>query len=115
MPRSNPASSATRHRWLPRGSAGLQYRLGVASRAVAAIAGGYLLAALAAAVLALTLPTSRAEAAVTGTLVSFLVYAVAVMWVFAARSAARAWLGLALPSAVLGLALLALRPWGGAP
>ena len=103
------APSATRQRWLPRGSAGLQYRLGVASRAVAAIAGGYLLAALAAAVLALGLPTSRAEAAVTGTLVSFLVYAVAVMWVFAARSAARAWLGLALPAAGLGLALLALR------
>ena len=115
MSASEPASSPTRHRWLPRGSAGLQYRLGVASRALAAIGGGYAVGALAAAVLALALPTSRVEAAVTGTLVSFVVFALAVMWVFAARSAARAWLGLAVPALALGLALLALQQWGGTP
>jgi len=37
-------------------SAGVRYRLGVASRAVAAIAGGYGVAALSAALLALCLP-----------------------------------------------------------
>jgi len=115
MPRPDFDASPTRHRWLPRGSAGLHYRLGVASRALAAIGGGYGVGALAAAVLALALPASRAEAAVTGTLVSFLVYAVAVMWVFAARSAGRAWLGLVLPALVLGLVLLGLRQWGGTP
>lgn len=95
-------SGAARHRW------------GVAFRAVAAIVGGYVLSALCATALALWLPLARAEAVTTGALVSFAVYAGAVVWVFAARSAGRAWAGLALPSAVLGAVLwLVLR--GAAP
>ncbi|CAG9168497.1 DUF3649 domain-containing protein [Cupriavidus respiraculi] len=86
----------------------LRYRLAVASRAVAAIGGGYVLAAAATTVLSLVLPLSRSEAVVTATLLSFLVYAGAVIWVFAARSAWRAWIGIALPAAALGLAGLAL-------
>lgn len=88
-------------------------RLGVASRVVAAALGGYVLSALVATVLAIHLPGGRAEAAVTGMLVSFWIYALAVMWVFAVRSAARAWLGLLLagaPLAVLVLLHLARRP-----
>jgi hypothetical protein len=94
-------SRSTRHRWLPVGGEGLRYRAGVAVRAVAAIAGGYAVAGLSAAVLAVLLPTTRAEAAVTGTLVAFVVYPCAVMWVFAARSAWSAWRGLLVPAAVL--------------
>ncbi|WP_434057714.1 DUF3649 domain-containing protein [Acidovorax cavernicola] len=98
-------------------SAGVRYRMGVASRAVAAIAGGYGVAALSAAVLALGLPAlfdmARSEAALTGTLASFLVYAVAVMWVFAARSAWRAWIGLAIAAALQGLLLLLWTQGGG--
>jgi len=82
-------------------------KLGVASRAVAAIGGGYALGGLSAAVLALWLPTTPAEAALTGTLASFVVYVCAVMWVFAARTASRAWIGLAVPAALLGVLLLA--------
>ncbi|QRF60966.1 DUF3649 domain-containing protein [Variovorax paradoxus] len=100
-------------------SAGLRYRLGVASRAIAAIAGGYGVAALSAAALALCLPAAfgmaRSEAAMTGTLASFLVFAVAVMWVFAARSAWRAWIGLVIAAAPLGALLLVLpTPGAGA-
>jgi hypothetical protein len=84
---------AARHRWM------------VASRALAAIAGGYALAALSAAALAVFLPLSSADATLAGTMLSFLVYACAVIWVFAARNARRAWLGLILPMALLGLAL----------
>ncbi len=105
---------AIRHRWPPRCSEGLRYRLGVASRAVAAILGGYAVSALAAAVLALYLPTSRAEAALTGTMAAFLVYACAVMWVFAARSALRAWLGLCWLALPLGALLLWQYQVGGA-
>jgi len=98
-------------------SAGVHYRMGVASRAVAAIAGGYGVAALSAAVLALGLPVlfdmARSEAALTGTLASFLVYAVAVMWVFAARSAWRAWAGLGIAAALQGLLLLLWTQGGG--
>lgn len=97
-------------------TAPLAYRLGVAARVVAAIAGGYALAAAATALLALLLPRlsvlsmSRADAVVAATLLSFTIYACAVLWVFAARSAARAWLGLLLPAAALaGAATILLR------
>lgn len=95
----------------------LAYRLGVGARAVAAIAGGYALAAAATAFLALLLQQlpqlpllpllhmGRADAAMASTLFSFTVYTCAVLWVFAARSAARAWLGLLLPAAMLACAV----------
>jgi hypothetical protein len=86
---------------------GIRYRLGVLSRTVAAIAGGYGVAALAAAALALCLPTTRAEAAMTGTLAAFVVYPIAVMWVFACASAWRAWVGLALAALLPGAVVLA--------
>ncbi|SCX70917.1 DUF3649 domain-containing protein [Variovorax sp. EL159] len=99
-------------------TASVRYRLSVASRAIAAIAGGYGVAALSAAVLALCLPAAfgmaRSEAAMTGTLASFLVFALAVLWVFAARSAWRAWSGLVIAAVPLGLLLLLLvRITGG--
>jgi len=86
----------------------LRYRLAVASRAVAAIGGGYLLAAATTTVLSLVLPLSRSEAVVTATLLSFVVYACAAIWVFAAATAWRAWLGIAIPTVVLALAGAAL-------
>jgi len=99
-------------------SASFRYRLGVASRAIAAIAGGYGVAALSAAALALCLPAAfgmaRSEAAMTGTLASFIVFALAVMWVFAARTAWRAWSGLVIAAVVPGsLVLLLTRAGGG--
>lgn len=83
----------------------MRHRIDVALRAVAGIGGGYGLSALCAAALALFLPLARAESVITGTLLSFVVYTGAVMWAFAARSALRAWLGLAAPALPLGLAL----------
>jgi len=86
-------------------SAGVMYRLGVASRSVAAIAGGYVLAALVTMLLSVSLPMARSEAVMTATLLSFAVYTCAVMWVFATRSALRAWLGLLIPAAVIATIL----------
>jgi hypothetical protein len=90
-----------------------RYRLMVASRAVAGALGGYVLASLFTAVLALLLPmlsgASRASALLTATMLSFAVYAGAVVWVFSARSAVRAWMGLGIPSAVLSAVLMALK------
>lgn len=86
----------------------------MASRAVAAIGGGYALGALAAAALSLWLPGPPAEAVLTGTLASFLVFACAALWAFAARTAWRAWVGLAAPAAPLALLLLARGGWSGA-
>lgn len=80
----------------------------LASRIVAALVGGYALAALAS-VAAVALPISRSEAVLTGMLASFAVYAGAVVWVFAVRSAWRAWGGLLV--AALPLATAAGSVW----
>ncbi|ARN21465.1 hypothetical protein [Piscinibacter gummiphilus] len=77
-------------------------RVGVAMRTLAAVIGGYVLASLAAALLGTMLPMERVDAVMTGTMVALLVFPCAVMWSFAARSAARAWAGLAVPIFVLG-------------
>lgn len=82
------------------------------SRIVAAIAGGYALAALVS-VAALALPISRPQAVLTGMLASFAVYAGAVVWVFAVRSAARAWTGLLVVAVPLLLAAWYAGALGG--
>lgn len=75
-----------------------------ASRACAAITGGYAFAASAAALLALCLPMPRADAVVTATMLSFAVYAAAALRAFAAPSAWRAWVELLLPALLMALA-----------
>ncbi|ACI91865.1 conserved hypothetical protein [Afipia carboxidovorans OM5] len=70
------------------------------SRIIAALFGGYAVAALAS-VAVLALPMSKPQAVLTGMLASFIVYACAVIWVFAVRSATKAWLGLLVVAAVL--------------
>ena len=81
---------------------------GLVSRILAAVLGGYALGALVAIACALLLPLPRAEAVVTGMMLSVLAYAGAVLWAFAARSAWRAWGGLLLPAL-----LLAAASWAG--
>ena len=76
------------------------YRLAVTSRVLAAVVGGYLMASLASICLALWLPTSRADAVITGMMSSFVFYLLAVLWCFACRTAWRAWAGVMLPSAL---------------
>ncbi|MQB15485.1 DUF3649 domain-containing protein [Pseudomonas lactis] len=76
------------------------YRLAVTSRVLAAVIGGYLMASLAAICLALWLPTSSADAVVTGMMSSFVFYLLAVLWCFACRTAWRAWAGVMVPSAL---------------
>jgi hypothetical protein len=71
------------------------------ARALAAILGGYALTASATALLAVTLPLPRADAAVTATLLSFALYTAAAVRVFAVRSAWRAWLEMLGPAAIM--------------
>ncbi|MFT3978767.1 MAG: iron transporter [Sphingomonas bacterium] len=87
----------------------LAYRLAVASRVVAALIGGYGAAAAVAMASARWLPLSRAEAATAATLIAMLALPAAVIWVFAARSAAC----LGGPIAVIVLAVLAAWAAGG--
>ena len=79
--------------------------LGFFLELTAALAGD---AALATAALAVFLPMPLAEATITATMLSIAIYACIVLWVFATRSAWRAWAGIALPALVL-YALLWLR------
>ncbi|KAF0862987.1 DUF3649 domain-containing protein [Pseudomonas sp. LD120] len=79
------------------------YRLAVASRVCAALLGGYLLAALSSVCLTLLLPGPRVDAVLSGMLLSFVFYLLAVLWCFACRSAWQAWAGVLLPSLVLAL------------
>ena len=75
-------------------------------RVLAALPGGYALSALFATAVA-TLPMARMDAVLAGMMGSFAVHAGAIVWVFAAGSALRAWIGLALAAApLLGLLLL---------
>jgi len=87
------------------------HRWRVLGRVVCAVAGGYALAASAAAVLARLLAdtglTRPALGVVAASLLAFLFYAVAALWVFAAR---RAWCWL-----LLALAVLAPLAWLMAP
>ncbi|MGJ7579416.1 DUF3649 domain-containing protein [Variovorax sp. RHLX14] len=80
------------------------------SRIVAAIFGGYALAALSS-VAVLALPVDRTQAVIGGILSSFAIYAGAVIWVFAVRSARRAWVGLLLAASVLAVPAAAV--WTG--
>ncbi|HEL4233763.1 TPA: DUF3649 domain-containing protein [Stenotrophomonas maltophilia] len=76
--------------------------LPLVSRILAALFGGYVLAALCS-IAALALPIDGRQAVFTGMLASFLLYAGAVVWVFAVRSAWRAWLGLIVAALPLWL------------
>ena len=80
------------------------------SRVAAAVIGGYALAALSS-VAALALPGSSTEGVFIGMMSSFLIHAGAVIWVFAVRSASRAWIGLLAAAAVLAPA--AYWVWSG--
>ena len=86
---------------VPALSEAARYRWAVASRALAAIVGGYALASACAAALAVVLPLPRVDATLAATLSAFMVYACAVLWVFAAHSAGRAWAGLLIPGVAL--------------
>lgn len=88
----------------------VSYRLAVTSRVLAAVLGGYIVAALASVSLTLWVSMTRADAVVTGMMTSFLAYLCAVIWCFACRSAWRAWLGLIVTSLVL-TALAGLAYW----
>lgn len=86
-----------------------RYRWGVAARALAAIGGGYGVTAAATSLLAVLLPLPRADAAIIGTMLSFALYACAVIWVFSTRSAARAWTGMLVVGGLLAALLCLFR------
>jgi branched-subunit amino acid permease len=84
----------------------MNYRLAVASRALAAIGGGYAVSSLAVTAFALALPGRDVDRVVAATLIGLVVYPCAVMWCFATRSALLAWLGLLVTGLLLSAVIL---------
>jgi len=77
------------------------YRWSVASRAIAAIVGGYMLTSfvsIAVSLLLAEMGVNKAEAVLAMSMASFLIYAVVIMAVFTARTPTRAWVGLVIAS-----------------
>lgn len=90
-----------------RAATGWRRRVHVASRVGAALFGGYFLAHGATAFLTLVLPMGKVDRVVFASLFSFVVWCAAAVYVFAARSAWRAWLWPVLAGALLlGVALM---------
>lgn len=75
----------------------------VTSRVVAATFGGYILTHVASILLVFAVPASRSHAVLAAMMLSFVIYCVAIIWCFATRTAARAWLGMVIPTLVLAL------------
>lgn len=96
-----------------RASPAPRYRLAVASRTLAAIPLNYALTAIVTALLARHLPLSRAEASITATLASFLIFALIAMAIFHARSTAKVWAWMLGSTALLGTLLTVSLHLGG--
>lgn len=84
---------------------------GVFSRSMAAIVGGYALAAMTCVFCAVVWTGARGQAVLTGMLLAILAAAGAALWAFATRSAVRAWMGIALPTAVMAVVAWLLGAW----
>lgn len=87
----------------------VRHRFAVASRALAALVGGYGLATAFTVALGRALALPKEEILNTAALPAFLFYAGAAIWAFYASTAMRAWLGIGLPAAVFTLAAWLLR------
>ena len=90
-----------------------RYRWAVFSRVLAAFVGGYVLSSLLSLLLALLWPIPQAEAIGASTMLSFIFYALIIIWAFNTRRLRTVWLCILL-SSVLCLALVWwLMPGGG--
>ena len=85
------------------------YRLAVASRAAAALFGGYVIGALSAVVIAAMLPVAKADAVLFGTMAGFLISGGVAIWVFAVGSATKAWMGVVATAVAMSAAYFVLR------
>jgi len=92
--RKKQAPSLHRYRWM------------IASRSVAAIFGGYGLAAAFSTCMSLILPLagmSRSDAVLTSTMLAFVIHAVAALWAFSCTSTWRTWTGILIPAVLFTL------------
>lgn len=89
----------------------LSYSGRIFSLVLAATLGGYLLTSAVMILIAAILPLSLADAVITSALLSFAVYTVAVIWIFAVKNAKRAWIGMIGATVIIGGLGLLLTEW----
>ena len=87
-----------------------QTGLGVLSRSIAAIVGGYVLSNLLATLTSYLLPMPTVDSVLLSLQLSFLFYAIVIIWVFSAKTAGKAWLGLLIACAISSVALYLAMP-----
>lgn len=75
--------------------------LHVTCRVLCALIGGYLLSTLSAILIALHLPGDKVNSIITGLLLTFIIYTVAVIYVFAAKTTLRASMGVFVPCVLM--------------
>lgn len=90
-------------------------RWAITSRVLAALVGGYAVAYAVTAFLAVYLPLARPDRVVFSSLASFAVWSAVAVYVFAARSATRAWLLLIGLGTLLCLAAFLSGEWRTRP
>ncbi|MFT3760855.1 iron transporter [Thauera sp.] len=88
--------------------------LNITLRSIMAVFGSYGVAALAAAAFAVGLPLPRTDAVMAAIMLSFLIYTLAVIWVFAAATLLRAAAGLVIAAAVFAAWQWLAAPGGAA-
>ncbi|MGJ3257142.1 MAG: hypothetical protein ACFE0K_12570 [Alcanivorax sp.] len=91
-----------------------RYRWAVASRVLAAFVGGYVLSSLLLLLMALVWPLPRAEAIAASTMISFILYALIIIWAFSVKRLRTVWLGMVASSLLCGALVWWLMPGGGA-
>lgn len=101
---SKSAPISTRREHLPKAGCGAPSARTIVLRTIAATLGAYLIAALAAGVLARLLPLRPTEAVTTGTLASLLVFPLVALYAFASPNLAR--LGATLGGVAIVLSVL---------
>lgn len=96
-------------------SSDARYRWQITWRALTAIFGGYALANTSGVLLAYLLPMEKVDAVTTSMLLSFAIYACAVMWVFSHRSLVKSMGGIWLLAGLFFAIIMLIKFAGVAP
>jgi len=93
---------------------GARYRLSVASRVVAAAVVGYAFTSTATVLLALLWPLPRAEAVLAATMLSFMLYALVIVWAFSVKRVGHVWIVLSATTVIVAAVTWCLLPGAAA-
>lgn len=88
----------------------LQTGLGIFSRSLAAIVGGYVLSNLLAIMVSYLLPMPTGDSVLLSLQLSFLFYGIVIIWVFSTKTVGKAWLGLVIACAISAVGLSLTMP-----